>query len=452
MKLNEVKEKLKNKYPKFEYKHKKIDNMEKNQNRYNGQLQIIGITGSYGKTTTAILVHKYLKMLGYRSILYSSSLVESPISFKSKNDAFEIALDSEETLLEIIEESELYDADFLVLEINEMTIEKDFLNDIPFTVRVLTNLNPKHNLELYTEEEYVTLKKLFFTNIDENCKCVFGFQNYKKDLFEEFKVINNSEKYFFSSGHVAEIYGLDKKDLFCELTHINSDLDGLNMTFKLNDNEYSLSTSLIMPYTSLNILCACTILKVLNLFDYKKFQTFIKDVKIPGRLELIKVKNRFILIDLNLTKTLEALKQFKDERKLVNIRVVVGAVGVGFKRWNDCFKTDKYLNQHTKNKKYAMDFLVNNADKVYLTENDNAAQSVLEICQELSKYIDNRLETEIIENRYSAIKKAITDSEEGDVIFISGRGNRSKLCHTKNNMKFIKDIDIVKKILEEIEL
>ena len=87
-------------------------------------------------------------MLGYKSILYSSSLVESPISFKSKNDAFEIALDSEETLLEIIEEAELYDADFLVLEINEMTIEKGFLDDIPFTVRVLTNLNPKHNFTL----------------------------------------------------------------------------------------------------------------------------------------------------------------------------------------------------------------------------------------------------------------------------------------------------------------
>ena len=99
-----------------------------------------------------------------------------------------------------------------------------------------------------------------------------------------------------------------------------------------------------------------------------------------------------------------------------------------------------------------MDFLVDNADKVYLTENDNAAQTVLDICQELSNYIDNRIETEIIESRYFAIKKAITDSEEGDVIFISGRGNRSKLCNTQNDMKFVKDMDIVNKILDEIEL
>ena len=41
---------------------------------------------------------------------------------------------------------------YLVLEVNDSTLEKGFLKDVDFDVRVLTNLNPLHNLEHYTKE------------------------------------------------------------------------------------------------------------------------------------------------------------------------------------------------------------------------------------------------------------------------------------------------------------
>lgn len=448
MELKKLKEKLRKKFPNRKHQFR---NLIDEKGRKNKEMKIIGITGSYGKTTTAIIIHNYLKMLGYKSILYSSSLVDSPASYKSKHDAFEIALDSEETLLRVIEEAEVYNADFLVLEINETTIEKGIVNDVPFAVKVLTNLNSKHNLELYTEEQYVAIKKSFFENTDDTCKCIFGFQNYSKQLYDELKVINNSEKYFLSSGYVAEKYGLNKMDLFAELMFLESDLDGLRMDFRLNNCEYNLNTSLVMPYNSLNILCAIVVLQVLNLFDVNKFKNYVFELRIPGRLELIKIKNRYILIDLNLPTTLEALKKLKDDREIFGINVVVGSIGLGFDTWDNCFKTEKYIEQHKQNKKFAMEVLVKNADKVYLTENDNAGQNVIDICLELKEYINNRIESEIIEDRYSAIKKAILDSHEGDVIFISGRGNRRIMCTSNKKMKFIRDIDMVNKVLKEIE-
>ena len=87
-------------------------------------LMIIGITGSVGKTTTAIIVHEYLKMLGYKSILYSSAKIDSPASIKSSKESCEISFNTEEKILEIIKEAESYGADFLVLEVNESTIKK----------------------------------------------------------------------------------------------------------------------------------------------------------------------------------------------------------------------------------------------------------------------------------------------------------------------------------------
>ena len=41
--------------------------------------------------------------------------------------------------------------------------------------------------------------------------------------------------------------------------------------------------------------------------------------------------------------------------------------------------------------------------------------------------------------------------KEGDVIFISGRGNRRVLCNTKTTMKLLKDSEVVKETLKDLE-
>ena len=136
----------------------------------------------------------YLKDLGYKSTLYSSVMVDSPASYLKKNEAYEVAVRDEAALISIIEEVEAYGADYLVLEVNESTLAKGFLKDVPFDIRVLTNLNPKHNLEQYSEKQYVELKKSFFKDVEDYCKCVIGFQDYDKELLDE-KLINIQNLY-----------------------------------------------------------------------------------------------------------------------------------------------------------------------------------------------------------------------------------------------------------------
>ena len=190
MKFLKLKEKLKNKYQTLNNGKKSFKRVKskifENKNEMNADnLKIIGITGSAGKSTTALIVHEYLKMLGYKSVLYSSAKIDSPASIINPDEACEISFNSEEELLDIIEEVEAYGADFLILEVNESTIEKGITKEIPFAVRALTNLNPKHNLERYSDAEYIEIKKAFFKDIEDECKCVLGFQDYDKKLLEE---------------------------------------------------------------------------------------------------------------------------------------------------------------------------------------------------------------------------------------------------------------------------
>ena len=216
-KLKKLKKELKKKIElkefnllKEEYKNKKTKEKE---------LKIIGITGSRGKSTVAFIVHEYLKTLGYKSILYSSLGIDSPSSLIKKGEATDIPLNSEETLLSIIEEAEKYEADYLVLEINESTI--DLVKDMPFDVKVLTNFNPRHNLEQYSEEEYKNLKKSFFENLDEDCICVLGIGSMmSKEDYLEFIETNNNPKVLFGSKHICEVRDVNYQNIHFSLALI----------------------------------------------------------------------------------------------------------------------------------------------------------------------------------------------------------------------------------------
>ncbi len=430
--------------------YQKVQSIHFNEQFSLDKIKIIGITGSTGKSTTAFLVHEYLKSLGYKSVLYSSAMVDSPASHIMKNEAFEVAVSSEESLLSIMEEAESYGAEYLVLEVNESTLEKGILQDVPFTVRALTNINPYHNEEQYTKEEYVALKKSFFKNIDEDCKCVIGLQDNFIELFEEFLTLNTCETYTFSSQYIARVNGLDSSKMTCLLQELYPSLDGMDMVVRVKDKSYSFNSSITMRYNALNLICAMTILEALGKFDATKFNKCIKNIQIPGRVEVYKANGRVIVVDTHLPRMLEFLQELKLKGDIYNIKVVIGSMGSGFKDWDEKFKTPLFLSKRTKSRQYACDLLKQYVDFVYLTEDDNAKESALDICQELQGYLEEKVPSIIVVDREQAIRQAIEESKVGDVIFISGRGNRRILCNTSTTMKLIKDSEVVEEVVREL--
>ncbi len=460
MKLERLKSKLEDEFLQMGYKKEKTIRKEfeekkqikailSRKNKLN-ELKIIGITGSRGKSSVAYIVHQYLKLLGYKSILYSSAMIDSPASFICKDEACEVSFHSNEELLAIIEEAEAYEADYLVLEINESTLQKGLAKDIPFTIRALTNLNPKHNLEQYEEEEYIALKKSFFENISDECKCVIGLQDYSKELFENILSLNAYPKVTFSSKYIAKTNHIDQEKITCLLENLNHTLNGLDIDIRIKNQIVHLHTTMMMNYNGMNIVCSLAILEALGILEPEKFNTCIQYIKIPGRTEMQYVNGRLIVVDVHLPMMLEGLNSLKNKGEIKKIKVVVGAIGYGYKTWDDKFNFGKHFETRHESRKYAMELLKQYADKVYLTENDNAAEDVMEICQELQGYLKQVVPSKIITDREEAISKAIKESDVGDVIFISGRGNRRILCDTETTMKLVKDSEVVEKVLEEL--
>lgn len=438
-KLNE----LKSQFPHDEYIEKRA--------RKNTNLKIIGITGSNGKTTTALIVHEYLKSIGLKSVLFASCGIDLEISNYDKNSEVDIPIFNETSLINAIDGAIKERADYLILEINERTIEKGYIEGIPFSIRALTNIVPKHNTLSYTEEEYVNIKKSFFKVDDEDdCTCIYTLT--EKELLEDLIRQNNKPYKVVSSEYVARVKGVEEAKIDYMLhqgTKEFDSLEGLNFNIKTKTKDVECHTNLIMPFNALNITLAYAILDSLGEMEDSKFNQLLEEIKIPGRDEVIKYNGRTIIISVTCTPHLEILKRYKENNKINNIILITGSFGNGFNSWLSEYKDENFKNYVNESMRWAYSYFIKNADKIYITTNDYASSNVSELLSSQENEIKGKIAYEVIENRKAAIKKAIEESKEGDVIFISGRGNRKVFCNNTKTVEMYLDKEIVNKEIME---
>lgn len=443
LKLEQKLNELKSQFPHDEY-------IEKRE-RKNTNLKIVGITGSNGKTTTALIVHEYLKSIGLKSVLFASCGIDLEISNYDKNSEVDIPIFNETSLINAIDGAIKERADYLILEINERTIEKGYIEGIPFSIRALTNIVPKHNTLSYTEEEYVNIKKSFFKVDDEDdCTCIYTLT--EKELLEDLIRQNNKPYKVVSSEYVARVKGVEDEKIDYMLhqgTKEFDSLEGLNFNIKTKTKDVECHTNLIMPFNALNITLAYAILDSLGEMEDSKFNQLLEEIKIPGRDEVIKYNGRTIIISVTCTPHLEILKKYKESNKINNIILITGSFGNGFNSWLSEYKDENFKNYVNESMRWAYSYFIKNADKIYITTNDYASSNVSELLKSQENEIKGKIAYEVIENRKAAIKKAIEESEEGDVIFISGRGNRKVFCNNTKTVEMYLDKEIVNKEIRE---
>ena len=292
------------------------------------------------------------------------------------------------------------------------------------------------------------LNKSFFKDIEEECKCVLGFQDYDKELLDELLQLNKYPKYIAASNYIANVKGLNANEVTGLLTGLETDIDGMKLQFRLNGKTYELDTNLLMSYNALNVLTVLTTLEVLGVLNVSQFEKMLNELVIPGRAEVFRANGRLVVVDTHLPAMLECLKNLKDQGKVNQIKVVVGSMGHGYKNWEEKFKTEEFAKKRKGVRKYAMNLLKGVVDHVYLTESDSGKEKPLDICEEMKSYLNDEVPSTIIVDREQAIKQAIMESQEGDVVFISGRGNRRVLCNSETTMKLLKDSDVVKKLFK----
>ena len=325
---------------------------------------------------------------------------------------------------------------------------------MPFYIRALTNIVPLHNTFEYTKEEYVKIKESFFENIkdEDECTCIYG--EVEKEYLDVLMNANIKPKKIATSRYIAGVKGLKEEDvnyLLYQNRDVFDSLAGLSFSIKTKDNDYNISTKLIMPHNALNINMALSIIDILGELDIELFNKVLNEITILGRDEVIKEKGRTVITSITCAPHLEVLKKYQNNGLINNIILVTGSYGSGFESWDKEYNSEKYTKYVNDSMKFIYKYIVKNVNKVYITSVDNASSDPKELINNQVKEIDGKISYCDILDRKEAIRKAILESDNGDVIFISGRGNRAIFCKSRNEIDYYKDMDIVREMLNELK-
>ena len=417
-------------------------------------MEIIGITGSFGKSSLCYILSSYLKYIGKRVVSYSSIEIDSPKSDKTAHQSMEVVIKNKEVLDSAIKEAKEYNADFLILEINEEIIGKEIIDDVPFTYRVLTNIKRmdiKDDFNKYKEEVF---SFLLHKNKEVEDKIILYLDS-DMALTDFIKIKEDSKKEVITLGtrYICNVKGYDEANINYlmheTLNSIFSSINGLSFSISSNHNTTSINSNLILPYNAINILEVYSIINDLKLYEESTFKSFIKNINIPGRSEIIKINDRYIMISPTLSPELEELYKLQQNQEINDIILVTASIGQGFSTWEEKYNSKEQKDHLTRTRKFSMEYASRYANYIYLTSSDPASTDPYEIDNEMKSYVKDEIEAIIDIDRYSAIKKAIRNSKYNDFILISGRGNRNIYCIGDKMLKFT-DLELVTKALKEI--
>ncbi|MCM1082300.1 MAG: UDP-N-acetylmuramoyl-L-alanyl-D-glutamate--2,6-diaminopimelate ligase [Clostridium sp.] len=383
------------------------------------KLTVIGITGTKGKTTTTYMIREMLEAAGKKTGLIGTiEIIDGKNHIHAKNTTPE-SVELHRILRDMVNNG----LRFVVMEVSSQGLMLDRVAGVWFDYAIYTNLSKDHigPNEHKSFEEYRMWKAKLFTmckvgiiNVDDahadyiigesNCDIVTYGMNQDADYKAE-------QFMLYREGGVLGI----SYELLGKLTgHIDVDLPG----------EFSVHNSL-----------AAIAIAHLAGVSFDDIKTILKTVKIRGRVEMIPISDKFtLMIDyahnaMALESLLMALKDYSPKR-------LVSVFGCGGDRSRD--------------RRFEMGEVSGNlADFTIITSDNPRTEEPQAILDDIKTGIEKTDGAYIdILDRKEAMRYAIMNAEEGDVIVFAGKGHED--YQEINGVKYHMDErDLIREILEE---
>jgi UDP-N-acetylmuramoyl-L-alanyl-D-glutamate--2,6-diaminopimelate ligase len=370
------------------------------------KMNIIGITGTNGKTTVAHLINHVLELEGkHTGLIGTNGNVINKRFFKTEHTTPEsIELNS---MLNMMADENV---EYVTMEVSSHALALKRVYGIDFDIGIFTNLSSDHLDFHKTMEDYFRSKKILFDSIERiNKKGNKTAVIYNVDDEYSRKIINGSEAERVSYGFQTAAYSIDG---------LKMSFDGMKFDILIPLNgegkdRISIKSKLTGRFNVYNILASVSALRTLGL-SYKAIRKGVEDFEpVEGRFNRIKLTNKAsAIIDYShtpdgLLKALVAIKEIMGTSG--NSGKIITVFGCGGNR--------------DRSKRPVMGHIAaENSDHVIVTSDNPRFEEPLSIIEEIKAGIrsDNY---EIEEDREKAIEKAIEISRAGDVILIAGKGH-----------------------------
>ena len=360
------------------------------------ELTTIAITGTKGKTTTSFMIKNILEednrkvgVIGTMGVFFGdkhySTVNTTPESY-----------DIQKYLREMVNDG----VEYLVMEVSSQALKVGRVDGMMFDYGVFTNLSEDHigNNEHKDMEEYIYCKSLLFK------MCKNGIFNIDDIHYNEMIKDCTCKVYTFGHNKEANLV-IDKVELLRKEHFI-----GLEMkTSGIVNDVFLVNTP--GEFSAYNSACAIIVTTLLGC-NIDSIKDALSKVAVRGRVEIVPVSKKYtVIIDyahngVSTESILTTMRKYNPKR-------IVSLFGCGGNR-----SKDRRYDMGEVSGKYA--------DLSILTEDNSRYEDVNDIINDIEvgikktdgKYIK-------IPDRREAIKYAIDNAEEGDIILILGKGHET---------------------------
>lgn len=356
------------------------------------KLQVVGVTGTNGKTTIATVLYELFQSLGYQTGLISTiKHYVGKQAFHSSHTTPD-ALQIQRLMRQMVDAG----CTHCFMEVSSHAIHQNRVLGIDFNGGIFTNITHEHLDYHKTFAEYIKAKKRFFDELNPKA---FALTNVDD---------KNGMVMLQNTPAQQHTYGLKSvADFKCKV--LEKHIDGM----LLQIDEVEVWTHFAGIFNAYNLMAVYAAAVLLGENKTKLLTAMSTLTPVAGRFDIVRSANgKFAIVDY--AHTPDALKNVlngiqeikKDQQRIITV------VGCGGDR-------DK-----TKRPIMAQEALAQ-SDKVILTSDNPRTEVPAAIIADMEAGLStaDRAYVLSIENRQEAIRTAVMLAQPGDIILIAGKGH-----------------------------
>jgi len=382
------------------------------------RLNLTGITGTNGKTTTSYMLESIYLQAGIKTGVMGT------INYRFQDievDAMHTTPESPELNRFLFEVADA-GAESVIMEVSSHAIALSRIACLKFDTAIFTNITPEHLDFHNTFENYRTTKKDFFRNMGVGSKVVVNIDDPSGASIAE------------RTAARVVTYSLSKGDIYPKNVSVTK--DGISFTVKTPGGSFAINSGMTGDYNVYNILAAVAAAWA-NDIPVKAIQKGLSQMNcVPGRFEKVSDNQDFdVFVDY--AHTDDALQKLLTSANKLKHKRIITVFGCGGDR--------------DKQKRPRMGKVASEMSDYTVLTSDNPRD------ENPSKIIDGILagvkgahnNLHVISDRREAIFHAIGEAKKGDIVIIAGKGHE-KTQLENGQYKAFDDIQTAKEAIEKV--
>lgn len=390
------------------------------------EIEMLGVTGTNGKTTTTFLLKKIIEAGGRKTGLIGTVVnVIGGREIKTKHTTPE-SLELQ-VLFRTMRNEE---AEAAVMEVSSHALSLSRVDTLAFDSIIFTNITEDH-LDFHKDmNEYLEAKLRLFDILAESPKP-------KKTAF-----VNIHSDYFSRIEERARRHGLTMKTFgFDNTAHfyakdIRLAINGIEYAFYAEgEKKADVRLSLAGRFNVLNTLGALAYAYEYG-YDIHAAAEALFDVQVPGRFEIISGKDVPFTVAVDYAHTPDALENVLDAARGLQPNKLIVVFGCG----GDRDRQKRPLMAQAAGER---------ADYAILTTDNPRTEDISQILNDAKAgLINTAAEHIVITERREAIEHAIKKAEAGDIVIIAGKGHEDYQVFRDKSIHF-DDREVAREIVSK---